>query len=97
MTETTETANVVEKPLTDMEIYKHLVDRMAKGIYQSLPKAGFSRETLTTLATSSKNEITWDKLPTTIKLCLVRLAMSMIPKPETKTEAPNGETKASEP
>lgn len=60
--------------------YTALIEHMATGIYHCLPKAGFTQQTLTELATSSHKNVKWEQLPGRVRLCLVKLAMAMMPK-----------------
>jgi hypothetical protein len=67
--------------------YNELIEEMAIGVYTCLPKAGFTSATLRGLAENSSSGVKWEKLPTTIKLCMIRLAMAMMPRPTAEEAA----------
>lgn len=67
--------------------YVEAVDALASTLYHQFPRAGFTRETITELAMESNGQRPWQELSPKVKLCIVRLAMAMMPK-ETVVSAP---------
>lgn len=65
-------------PMTRAD-YNKTVDQLSRGVYFNLGKAGFDKTTIEQLATFRAKDQPFENLPTKVKICLVKLAMSMMP------------------
>lgn len=66
--------------------YNSMVDQMARGLYNVFPKAEFTVDTLSRMNDMRRLNAPFDNLPTKVKLCLIKLAMAILPTPDVLKE-----------